>query len=315
MSVESTIVIDRPAPAQRIRAPKMLLVTEQGQRLVIPFAPLEVEHGEIGRTFVQLDRPGREPLLERAGRKLRTMSMTFIVAVDGQTSVEGTLAAFRRLADAGDRLTVAYGPSEAGWWRITTCSMRSISRSEASHDISHGEVTVEFTQADISAPKNVGPLTGGAVGVGTRSGTSKGGATTRIRKGESLTALSNRVHGTPSRWREIAKANKITDPRKIPPGTTLSTVSATNEIPLYIRAPTTPPATTNTPFYVSINQRIPFYVAAPTPVVASTNIPFYVAAPTPVAASTNIPFYLRAPVPLYIRAPKTAAALALRAKT
>lgn len=221
MTIDATIVIDRPAPSTRVRAPKMLLVTEQGQRLVIPFAPLEVEHGEIGRTFVQMERPGREPLLEKAGRKLRTMSMTFVIAVDGVQTVENTLASFRRLADAGDRVTVAYGPSEAGWWRLTGCTMRSIFRSEANHDITHAEVTVEFTQADVSAPRNVGPLTGGAVAVGTKTGSSKGGTTTQIRKGETLTQVANRVYGTPSRWRDIAKANGITDPRKIPPGKTL----------------------------------------------------------------------------------------------
>jgi Contractile injection system tube protein/LysM domain len=43
-----------------------------------------------------------------------------------------------------------------------------------------------------------------------------------VRTGESLSSISDAVFRDPSLWRELARANGITDPRAVPPGTVLT---------------------------------------------------------------------------------------------
>jgi LysM domain len=218
-----TIEIPKTVTGKQPKHRKMLIVSEQGQRVTLPYAPVEVTHDEIGMGFAQLERPGRTPLLEKTGRRLPTMTMTVIVAEpDGRTSVEPILASIRELATAGDRVTVAYGRSEAGWWRITKMGIASVQRSPGTNDIAFANVTLEFQRADETVIQKVGPLSGGASGVGLPSASSKSGTTVVVKKGETLTQISARVYGTPSRWTEIAKANNIKDPRKVPAGAKLT---------------------------------------------------------------------------------------------
>lgn len=208
------------------RHPKMMLISEQGQRIQIPYAPVEVTHSDIGMGFTEISRPGRAPLLEKTGRRLPTLSMTLEATIDGtQTSIENLLATFRRLANDGDRVTISYGPTEAGWWRLTNLEISSVQRQHGSNEITWASCTLTFQRAD-DALEKISPLTGGATDVGQRSATddtatSGTGATITIKTGETLTAIAARVWGTPSRWPEIAKANGIRDPRRVPAGTVL----------------------------------------------------------------------------------------------
>jgi LysM repeat protein len=43
-----------------------------------------------------------------------------------------------------------------------------------------------------------------------------------VRAGETLSSISDAVYRDPAQWREIARANGITDPRVVPPGTVLT---------------------------------------------------------------------------------------------
>jgi Contractile injection system tube protein/LysM domain len=43
-----------------------------------------------------------------------------------------------------------------------------------------------------------------------------------VRAGETLSSISDAVFRNPAQWREIARANGITDPRAVPPGTVLT---------------------------------------------------------------------------------------------
>lgn len=199
---------------------KMLFVTEQGRRIEMPFAPLEVQHSDIGMGFVELARPGRAPLLEKSGRRLPTMTMSCVVTIDGQfTSIEPLLGSLKELAESGDKVTVAYGPSEAGWWRCTKLDYKSVHRSTLA--ITWADVDVSFQRADDGTVSGVGPLSGGAVEVGHKTASTKSGTPVFVKKGETLTGIAARVYGSPSKWPLIAKANGITDPRKLKAGQTL----------------------------------------------------------------------------------------------
>lgn len=50
-----------------------------------------------------------------------------------------------------------------------------------------------------------------------------------VRAGESLSSISEAVFRDPGRWREIARANGITDPRRLEPGTVLTVPRLTGE--------------------------------------------------------------------------------------
>ncbi|MGB5775944.1 MAG: LysM peptidoglycan-binding domain-containing protein [Sedimenticolaceae bacterium] len=43
----------------------------------------------------------------------------------------------------------------------------------------------------------------------------------QLRRGDTLSSLAGQVYNDPGRWREIARANGIQDPRSLPPGTRL----------------------------------------------------------------------------------------------
>ncbi len=43
-----------------------------------------------------------------------------------------------------------------------------------------------------------------------------------VRTGETLSSISDGVFRDPALWREIARANAISDPRDVPPGTVLT---------------------------------------------------------------------------------------------
>ena len=217
-----TIEIPKKTATKTALHRKMMIVSEQGQRVTLPYAPAEVSHDEIGMNFELLERPGRTPLLEKAGRRLPTMTMNIVVATpDGRTSIEDLIDDLRELANAGARVTVAYGRSEAGWWRITSMGVASVQRTQPSNDIAFANVTLAFRRADETVIQKIGPLSGGASGVGKPAADSKSGTSVVVKKGDTLTSIAAKVYGTPSRWPEIAKANGISDPRKMPVGTKL----------------------------------------------------------------------------------------------
>jgi LysM repeat protein len=214
----TTIELPRSAATKKTAHPKALLVSEQGQRVTLPYGPVDVDHAEIGMDFVQLERSGRSPLLEKKGRRLPTMTFTAVIARTGLESVEDILGDLRELADAGDRVTMSFGPSEGGWWRLTGLSFSSVQRQAGTNHITHANATLTFQRADDGAAPKVGPLSGGAVDVGKKTAAVQSGTSVVIKKGETLSQIAARVYGTPSRWPEIAKANGIKDPRKVPAG-------------------------------------------------------------------------------------------------
>jgi LysM repeat protein len=118
-------------------------------------------------------------------------------------------------ANNGTRLRVEYGSFENGTWRITSISTRSIQRGWETNNFTVAEITLTFTEV-VDMKVGTGPVSGG-----TRAKTSNKKATkspTRtytVRKGDTLTKISQKYYGTASKWRKIADANKIKNPNKI----------------------------------------------------------------------------------------------------
>ena len=231
-------VITLPIPPAA-KHPKAKLITEDGERFVLPFAPTQVAHDGFARGRAQLDRPGRKPLTVDVGPGLRSCSFTvFLGYRDHQRSVEPLLKDLRRLAASGDRITIAgLGDLEgAHKWNLTGMTVDTLLRQQGTNAVTRATVALSFTE-DVDAVVNVGPLSGGkkggkggkgggGKGGGGKGGGGKGGDDTKTRRytveaGDTLARIALKFYGNPNKWRLIAHRNKIDDPRKLKPGTRL----------------------------------------------------------------------------------------------
>lgn len=145
-------------PSSLTAHPGVILVPERGGAWRLPLAPREVEHANLAATWTEVARPGRKPLLIHSGGKLRTMSLELTVGyLDYDRPVEAELAKLRTLAAGTDRVRfVSYGQSEAGWWRITDASMRSVLRQHGTNRITRATVSLSLTESsDFALPSPV----------------------------------------------------------------------------------------------------------------------------------------------------------------
>jgi nucleoid-associated protein YgaU len=108
---------------------------------------------------------------------------------------------------------VTWGELEEGAWRITGLSIVTMWRVPGSGGSQVAEVEIELTRAS-DAQINISAVSGGA----SATSTTASGRTHVVVKGQTLSGISTKYYGTPSRWREIAAANGIRDPRQLPVG-------------------------------------------------------------------------------------------------
>jgi hypothetical protein len=186
------------------------LETESGTRVPLPFAPRESNIEGGGATWARLTRPGLAPITVRSGEESDTYSFTALFAdLDAQVSIEPVLKQLQAIAKAGPRVRFAYSGLEAGWWRIERLSLATTHRTERG-EIARANVTFNLL-ADVPPPAQARPV----------SETSGGGAGWRThvwKKGDTLFKVAKKYLGKGERWKEIATANKIKDPKKIKPG-------------------------------------------------------------------------------------------------
>lgn len=219
------LVRPRTAPRRvfRPRHPKAFLATDTGVKLVLPYAPREVEHSGLSDEWATIERPGRKPLVVRAADGLAVMSFEVLFArADHTDSVEDLIATLRTIAASSARVTVSLGPSERGVWRLSSVTVRSQLRQPMTNAITRATVSLSFTEAVDSVTK-VGPVSGGYAKPkpkpATKAATRRPGPRYYLmRKGDTLWALATRYYGNPYKWPVIAKASGIRNPRTIPIG-------------------------------------------------------------------------------------------------
>lgn len=193
-----------------------------------PWAPTGGSLDGYANTYDTTARPGRRPLVQLTGGNLPTLGLTFtLVHRDWTQSIEGWLTALRRIANTTDRITIhGMSPSEAGPWRMTACAVAITQRQPGSNVAVRADVTLTLTYANDANPK-LGPVQGGKKhghkGVRDRGGSSK--KHTRhyvVKKGDTLSGIAEKFYGEPGKWKQIAKANKITHPRSLKVGRKLT---------------------------------------------------------------------------------------------
>jgi LysM repeat protein len=214
----------------------MMLFPEegQGQPVLIPYAPREIEYSGIAGEFATMNRPGLSDALVYARPGLKTLNFT-ILLVDkvlrsgswlGAITINAleTLQQLSQYAATGTKLRMAYSSSEAGSWRITEFSPSSVLRDE-NDEITHAIVQMQLTQA--SDPSvGVGPVTGGAGAGASPAPPPPAAAPAAIAyytvvAGDTLWGIAIRYYGDGNLWPGIADTNGITDPRSLQIGTTL----------------------------------------------------------------------------------------------
>lgn len=245
MAVVKLTRITLPRLARAAEHPKAKIVTEDGLKLVLPFAPREVAHEGLADTYFALERPGRKPLTGRTGDGLRSVGFTvFLGHADHQRSIEPLLATLRRIAASGDRVTLSLSALEAGIkWNLTGLSINTLLRQHGTNAVTRATAVLTFTE-DVDAAVNVGPLSGGKKKKKKKHGGGGGGKggnggkddranapgsrsknTTQrhtVARGETLSGIALLYYGDPTGWRPIAQASGIRDPRKLRVGTRLT---------------------------------------------------------------------------------------------
>lgn len=185
------------------------------------YAPKEIDYGGWEQEWVTIERPGGKPLLVRKQQPLFTISFTLMMGEqDIQASQVQQLQALQDMARTRERVLVAYSPTEAGLWRITSLTFTSQERNEENNEITRALASLTLTEASDAAPA-VGPCTGGA-GNGDEGGGGGGGGsrTHTVVSGDTLWGIALQYYGDGTQWPRIYDANRgeIEDPHWIFPG-------------------------------------------------------------------------------------------------
>jgi len=222
----STLTLYRKGTAPRYKSghPRAYLATSTGIKLVLPFAPVEVDHDGWADPFETLDRPGRLPLVRRSGDGLPTLSFAVTIAYqDHQDSVEGVIARLRSIAYSGARVTVGgMSVHELGPWRMTGCQVTTTARQYGSNRITGATASLSFLRdSDVTVvPKHTGPATGGH-----KPTKPKAHPVNRyyvMRRGDTLSGVAHKMYGHAALWPRIATASHIRNTRTIKVGTRLT---------------------------------------------------------------------------------------------
>lgn len=211
------------------RHKKVVLRDAKGDiRIVLPYAPREVEHAGFAPTWQAADRVGQPPLLRQAGKSLRTVSLELLLArPDHQTPVEDLIAKLSKLARTGRRCRFRnYGDLEGDWWRITDLAITTELRQFATNRVTRARAGVTLTRDiddDVAPIRRKGKKRGRRDDDDDKKGGGGGGKKAWpksyvVKKGDTLSKIAERFYGDPDGWRHIADANGIRDPRNLKVG-------------------------------------------------------------------------------------------------
>lgn len=216
-------------------------IANRFQALTFPIISPESELSDLAATWAEQPRPGRKPLLRRAGLRLAKHSITVtLVRPDPQASVESDIRALAMMAQSTEPIALAYGASlptlsASGHWVIRDLTIRVLARAQGTNDATQAEATIDLLEANIPRWKRPASMKKPAASTTTKllfpvaSGSPLGTEPifwTRPRAhtvvaGEGLYGIALRYYDDVDMWRAVADANGIIDPRTVEAGQVL----------------------------------------------------------------------------------------------
>lgn len=209
---------------------RMKIVNENGDNILVPFAPLNINHGERGVEWSEIDRFGTYATFRRTGLKVPTLSFDLVIAArgtHGRNNIIGYLSALDRLSELESRVYIKYSVREVGAWIMTSYSV-NVTHRDVYHRPIRADVSLSFARI-MDEKAFLGPIKGRSSTLKVTPKPSKPKKTTttgnlatyKVKKGDTLWDLARKYYGNPYLWPKIADRNGVKNPRLLQIGTRL----------------------------------------------------------------------------------------------
>lgn len=228
-TVRTTI---RPGGNMRVNGQyRMVISNEKGIRVLVPFAPQNITHGERGVEWSEIDRFGTYATYRRTGLKVPTLSFDLTLSVrgtHGHRSVGGYLQDFDDMSESESRVTIDYTDREVGAWLMTSYSA-TVTHRDAKNSPVRADVSFTFVRI-MDQKAFLGPIKGKSSSLKPKpattkkpkkTNTSKNLATYKVKKGDTLWDLARKYYGDYYKWTKIADRNGVKNPKLLPIGKVL----------------------------------------------------------------------------------------------
>ena len=234
------VAVARWKAIQKQKTPKMVIRSESGYKVTVPFAPPSNSYESIGQERTKAARQGRRSVHRRSGTKNPRISMDFFLGDgDNQNSIYVPLARFIALANRRERVQLVYTRCDAGLYYITDFSYEILDRRAADHEPSRANVSITF-EYDAAVPatkaktKTTGSTTNkktttssskkkttGTTVKSTSKSSTKTARTYKVVRGDTLYKIAVKFYKNGNLYRKIADFNRISNPNLIRVGQVL----------------------------------------------------------------------------------------------
>jgi nucleoid-associated protein YgaU len=226
------------APAGRVQA-ELTVIGTPDTVIVLPITDPEASFKGLAPAWEQIPRPGRKPILVRAGQTLTTLDLKVTVAAPdgGRLDPDGTvesvleLLTFMASTDSESQpialtwggFDSSPGVTSTGLWHLQDIEINSELRQPGTNNVTRAEVTLTLVEASDppSAAGNSNP--GWAKPPAPPAPVPSSTTAWIVQAGDTAYSIAAAVYGSPEPgWRTLLAANGITNPTALSAGTVLT---------------------------------------------------------------------------------------------